>query len=144
NPNFDNPYILTAGHSQTQIGSFNVTENAVFYTLSENGISTSLFKYSLGQEPLKIDFPFSAGEIQLTTRSPYKKDIWATLTGWTTNNKTYLVDPSGEIRAEELGKSPDYPEFKNVMTEVVEVPSEDGTLVPLSIIRRRDHKFNAT
>src|SRR3546814_16924212 len=73
--------------SSDPIGSFNVTENAVFYTLSENGISTSLFKYSSGQKPLKIDFPFSAGEIQLTPRSPYKKDIWATLTGWPTNNR---------------------------------------------------------
>ncbi len=144
NPNFDTPEILASGHTHTQIGSFGVVEDAIFYTLSENGISSTLFKDKTGQKPERINLPFSAGEINLTTRSPYKNDIWATLTSWTSNDKTYHIDPVGELELAEIGKTPEYPEFKNVITEVVEVSTDDGTLVPMSIIRRRDHKLNAT
>lgn len=142
NPNFDTPEILASGHTQTQIGSFGVVEDAVFYTLSENGISSTLFKYMSGQNSVKIKLAFSAGEIDLTTRSPYKNDIWATFTSWISNDKKYHIDSAGELLLSDLGKTPDYPEFKNVITEVVDVPSEDGTMVPLSIIRRKDNKLN--
>ncbi len=37
-----------------------------------------------------------------------------------------------------------YPGFENLTTEEVEVPSHDGTMVPLSIIRRKDLKLDGS
>ncbi len=143
NPDFANPKILASGNGPEQINSFKILKDHIYYTVSSNGISESLFEYIDGKEPLKIELPFAAGSISFDYRSPYKNDLWVTLSGWTSNPKEYYLKEDGAFEFTELGMWPDYPEFKNIISEVMEVSSYDGTKVPLSIIRRKDHKFGA-
>lgn len=142
-PDFANPRVLAAGKGEYQIGSFKIVKDHIYYTISTNGISETLYKYVEGGTPEMIELPFPAGEITLNYRSPYKNDLWVTLSGWTSNPKDYYLNNNGEFEFVELGKWPSYPEFDNIISEVVEVTSHDGTTIPLSIVRRKDFEFNA-
>lgn len=144
-PNFEKPQIIASGTGKEQIGSFEITKDKIYYTVATNGISESLFVYDeKSGESSKIELPISAGEISFDYRSPYSDDLWVTISGWTSNPKDYYLNSSkGKFEFVELGMWPDYPEFENIISEVVEVTSYDGTKVPLSIVRRKDHKFDS-
>lgn len=144
-PDFEAPKIIASGSGEDQIGSFEIAKDKIYYTITTNGISESLFVYDeKNGKYSKIDLPISAGEITFDYRSPYSDDLWVTISGWTSNPKDYYLNPStGKFEFVELGMWPDYPEFSNIISEVVEVTSHDGTKVPLSIVRRKDHKFDS-
>ncbi|WP_422082198.1 prolyl oligopeptidase family serine peptidase [Ulvibacterium sp.] len=142
-PDFNNPRILAKGKGSDQIDDFIVLRDNIFYSISSNGISETLYKYVENKEPIKIKLPFEAGNISFDFRSPYENDLWVKLSGWTSNPRDYYLDQNGKFEFVELGMWPDYPEFGNIMSEVVEVISHDGIKIPLSIVRRKDHRFNA-
>lgn len=144
-PDLENPKIIASGAREEQIGSFKITKDEIYYTITTNGISEALFVYDeKNGKSLEIELPISAGEITLDYRSPYSKDLWVTISGWTSNPKDYYLNSAkGKFNFVELGMWPDYPEFENIISEVVEVTSHDGTKVPLSIVRLKDHKFDS-
>lgn len=143
NADFQNPKVLFSGKGESQLSGFEIKRDNIYYTVSVNGIVSSLFKYNEDGEDEMIELPSSAGEITFKYRSPYGNDLWVTLSGWTSNPKDYYLDPdTGKFQLVRLGMWPDYPEFSNIISEVVEVTSHDGTKIPLSIVRRKDHKFD--
>ncbi|UII81109.1 prolyl oligopeptidase family serine peptidase [Flagellimonas sp. CMM7] len=145
NPDFKNPKVLFSGKGDSQLSGFEVTRNQIYYTVTTNGIETSLYKYKESSKDVLIKLPISAGEITFQYRSPYSDDLWVKIYGWTSNPKDYYLDPNtGEFKFVELGMWPNYPEFENIISEVVEVESHDGTKIPMSIVRRKDHKRDAT
>ncbi len=143
NPDFTNPEIIVSGEGNIQVADFQVTKSKVYYGLSYNGVSERLFAFDpLTQKTEEIDLPSSTGDIDFDYRSPYQDDLWIKIYGWTANPKQYYLSPEGNMTFMELGMWPDYPEFKDIISEVVEVASHDGTKVPMSIVRRKDHKFD--
>jgi len=143
NVDFQNPKVLFSGEGARQLSGFKITRDNIYYTVTINGIETSLYKHKENTEDELVALPSSAGEIIFDYRSPYSNDLWATVYGWTSNPKDYYLDPdTGEFQLVTLGMWPDYPEFSNIISEVVEVTSHDGTKIPLSIVRRKDHKFD--
>ena len=144
NPDFENAKILVSGKDEKQVSGFKITKKSIFYTLTSNGISTQLFKYLDGSEDNEINLPISAGDIDLEYRSPYQEDFWVNISGWTTNPKRYFFNKNKEFEFVPLGMWPDYPEFNNIISEVIEVESYDGVKIPMSIVRRDDHKIDAS
>jgi prolyl oligopeptidase len=61
------------------------------------------------------------------------------VTGWIQPKILYALDADrGTVTKSPLSADTDYPEFADLVTEEVEVPGHDGTMIPLSIIRRKD------
>lgn len=143
NPNFKNPKLLAKGEGESQLSGFKVLKDNLYYTITTNGVKTSLFRLREEGKDELIKTPISAGEITFDFRSPYKNDLWISVSGWTSNQKDYFLNSDDEFEFIELGMWPDYPEFNNLISEMIEVESHDGTRVPLSIIRRKDHQMNA-
>ncbi|MEM8937880.1 MAG: prolyl oligopeptidase family serine peptidase [Bacteroidota bacterium] len=140
NPDFSNPKVLFSGNGERQLSGFKITKDNIYYTVTANGIESSLFKYISEDDDIQINLPISAGELTFKSRSPYSNDMWVRILGWTSNPKQYYYNPNTEVfEFVELGMWPDYPEFKDVISEVVEVTSHDGVKIPMSIIRRKDH-----
>jgi len=140
---FQHPKVLFSGKGEDQLSGFKVTRDNIYYTVSTNGIASLLYKYMENTEDVQIELPASAGEITFDYRSPYNNDLWVTLSGWTANPRDYYLDPeTGKFEFVTLGMWPDFPEFSNIISEVVEVTSHDGTKIPLSIVRRKDHTFD--
>ena len=144
-PDFEYPEVVVRGDGDVQISDFKVTKSKIYYGLSSNGISEKLFAYDpIAKTKEEIALPFVPGDIDFDYRSPYHDDLWITLSGWTSNPKQYYLNADGALIFLELGMWPDYPEFSDIISEVVEVTSHDGTKVPLSIVRRKDQAFDGT
>ncbi|MGB5205906.1 prolyl oligopeptidase family serine peptidase [Eudoraea sp.] len=141
-PDFSTPKVLIKGAAENQIQDFAVLKNEIFYTISTNGISEVLYKHKSEEAPEKIELPFPAGNVSLNWLSPYKSELWVSISGWTANRKTYYRNANNEFEFVQLGMWPNYPEYDEILSEVVEVASYDGTMIPLSIIRRSDHKYS--
>lgn len=145
NPDFKNPKVIVSGDEDIQVADFKVTKSKIYYGISYSGISEKLYSFDpITKTKEEITLPFTPGDIDFDYRSPYDNDLWVTLSGWTSNPKQYQLKPDGTLTFLELGMWPDYPEFSDLISEVVEVTSHDGTIVPLSIIRRKDQVFNGS
>src|SRR6056297_3488496 len=136
--------VLYQGSGEEQLSNFKVIDNAIYYSVSSNGVEESLFKIDEVGEVIQIELPKSPGEISFKYRSPYLNDLWLELTGWTINYEDYKVLPNNSLVRESFPKANNYPEINEIMSQVIEVPSHDGTLVPVSIVHRRDFNKEGT
>lgn len=103
-----------------------------------HGVVCRLIKYDLTSGAIsEIKLP-AAGT------TPFRCLDWTTdrwlvfMTTWTTPVTTYDFDAQrGTFAKSILNTAVAYPSFKNLVSEEVEVPGHDGTMIPLSIIYRK-------
>jgi prolyl oligopeptidase len=122
------------------LSGFAVTSDGLYYALTRNGVQAELFFVPKGEtgRGRPVPLPLAAGSISLASRSYNSPDLWAEISGWTTDSRRYRYVPdTGEFTPEQLSTLPDYPEFSELEVEELMVHSQDQTLVPLSIIRLR-------
>lgn len=138
------PKILYEGKGEEQLSNFKVIGNAIYYSVSINGVEESLFKINKIGEVVQIKLPKSPGEISFKYRSPYLNDLWLQLNGWTINYENYRALPNDAVVRETFPATTSYSEFNEIVSQVIEVPSHDGTMVPVSIVHRKDFKTKRT
>src|SRR3546814_4916482 len=120
------------------IDSLSVREDALYYTLRErSGVGASLFR-----RPWDGGSPVSIGLPGLQTLYPLgaQEGVSGLLVGgagWTRFPTVMRVDARGAASETGLQPQPRGVEASRLEATVVEVPSHDGTLVPLSIVRRQ-------
>ena len=132
-------------HGENQLSGFEITSNNIYYTITKNGIETVLLRYTGDGNDTQMDLPISAGEITFNYRSPYHEDLWVTIYGWTSNPKTYYLNPKNyNFEFVKLGMWPNYEQFEDIISEVIMVESHDGTEIPMSIVRKANHTNNGT
>lgn len=152
NPDLAHADVLVPEDPQGAITSFTLTSEGLYYTMTRNGVEASLYHLPLGsKKAIKLNLPFPAGSISLTTNMKASfdasiagftsHDLWATISGWTSDSKRYRFLPDkNEFRLESVGAAAEYPEFANLVVEEVMVGSHDGVKVPLSLIYRKGLK----
>jgi prolyl oligopeptidase len=92
-------------------------------------------------EPVKLPFD---GAIQSLVANPTLPGTWLELVGWTKPPLWYSLDARSD-RIEDTHIVPAIPvDFSAIVSEEVKAKSADGTLVPLSIIHRRDIKMDGS
>jgi prolyl oligopeptidase len=114
------------------------SENQLFVTYS-NGITGRI---------VKIDLPTGAqsavalpGSGTVSVRCPDAKSNRCIiyLTSWISPTTLFDYDgDSGSLRKSIFNSDVTYPGFDRLVTEEVEVPGEDGTMIPLSLIHLKD------
>jgi prolyl oligopeptidase len=68
-----------------------------------------------------------------------------TISSWLQPPAVYEVDAAtGEVRNSVFTTEVHYPEMADLVVEEVEVPGHDGTMIPLSIIHRKDIKLDGS
>jgi prolyl oligopeptidase len=68
-----------------------------------------------------------------------------TVSSWLQPPVVYEIDAAtGEVRKSVFNGDVRYPEMADLVVEEVEVPGHDGTMIPLSIIHRRDIKLDGS
>ncbi|AZQ59884.1 hypothetical protein EJ994_14160 [Maribacter sp. MJ134] len=139
NPDFKNPIVIYKSSGGEQLQNFKVTSGGIYFSVSNNGVSEKLYKANDDGFKKKIPLPKVTGEISFDFRSPYQSDLWVNLSSWSANPFRYKVQEDTLI-LDKLGMLAEYPEFDNIVTEIIEVESHDGELVPLSIIKNKDFK----
>jgi prolyl oligopeptidase len=144
NPNIENASTVIEEPKNGNISSFTITKDGLYYSLTENGVQAKVYFLPKGKATsLELKLPFQAGSASFSTINENKSDIWITISGWTSPTKRYLYNPStNTFTFQPLTKPIEYPEFQNIVSKEVMIPSHDGTMVPVSIIHNKNTKLN--
>jgi prolyl oligopeptidase len=98
--------------------------------------------YSTGKVQ-DVPLPFE-GAIQFLFANSTQPGAWLDLTGWTHSPLWYVLDAkSGKLEDTHI-VPPSPVDFSGIVSEEVKARSADGTMVPLSIVHRRDLKMDGS
>ena len=90
-----------------------------------------------------VNLPFE-GAIQSLVANPTESGAWLELVSWTKPPLWYALDAkSGKLEDTHI-VAPVPVDFSSIVSEEVKAKSADGTMVPLSIIHRRDIKMDGS
>jgi prolyl oligopeptidase len=116
-----------------------LTSKGIFFSESFNGVREELYHLDYdGKQPEKIETPYEAGTLGLTSKGFDFPEVWTIMGGWSHDFHRFRYDESDKKFIDETLSSPaEYPEYDNLEVREVMVPSHDGVKVPLSLIVNR-------
>jgi prolyl oligopeptidase len=118
------------------IQSITETKHFLLIMLSHNNIQSRIISYEYATgKLLPVDNLPVKGWVYLQPYSPYSDKCVLSASGWNIPDNNYEYDlASKQASGGPFHLSYTFPALKNVAVEEVEIPSYDGTLVPLSIM----------
>ena len=96
-----------------------------------------------GGAATEIKLPFE-GAIQELDTNPTETGVFVRLASWTKSPAYFHYDPKNRTLADTQIVPPSPVDFSAIISEEVRATAADGTLVPLSIIHRRDLKLDGS
>lgn len=94
--------------------------------------------------PARIPLPFE-GDAEIYGGDPRLPGIAFELISWVKGPRIELYDPStNQITLTDIRPPGPYDNLENLTSQEVEAPSYDGTMVPLSIVYRKDMKLDGS
>lgn len=104
-----------------------------------DGVVGRVVQYNLSTGALReLKLPTS-GAVDINCPDAHSNICLVGVTGWIQPRVIYQLDAdSGNISISSLSTEVEYPEFADVVSEEVEVLGHDGTMIPLSILHRKD------
>ncbi|MEW5677369.1 prolyl oligopeptidase family serine peptidase [Flavobacterium enshiense] len=144
NPAVSNATTVIDEPKNGNITNFRITNEGLYYSVIENGIQAKVYFLADGKtSPIELQLPFQAGTAKLSTIDEKRKEIWITISGWTSPERRYLYESeSNKFIPQDLNKVIDFPEFKDVVSKEIMIPSHDGVMVPVSIIYDKKTNLN--
>ncbi|MCI5120016.1 MAG: S9 family peptidase, partial [Candidatus Electrothrix sp. AUS4] len=141
-PDLANAEVVVAENPQEILRSFALTNEGIYYTLSQNGVTEKLYRLPYGTNKAReLHLPFAAGSASLRTKGFKYSDVWAVLSGWTSDYQRYrYLVQDDDFKLEPLSATAEYPEYTDLQVEELMVPSHDGVKVPLSLIYKKGLK----
>lgn len=114
--------------------------DAMYVLLLDKGISRIQRVTWDGVRRDEVELPF-AGSVEDFQARADRPGIRFALTSWTKPRSLYAFEPGGGVR--DLGLVEKWPtSYDHLTSEEVQVRSADGTMVPLSIVRRADARLD--
>lgn len=143
-PEIENAVTIVKEPKNGSITDFSLTKDGLYYSITENGVEAKVYFLAKNKtNPVELKLPFQAGSVSFSTPDENKSDIWMTFAGWTSQSKRYLYNPSNNtFTFQPLTKPIEYPEFKDIISKEVMIPSYDGVMVPVSLIYDKNTKLN--
>lgn len=110
-----------------------------------DGVNGRLVRVSLADgRASPVALPAS-GSVDVTCPDAHSNRCVVAVSGWITPTVKYDLDAgTGAVAKSPFSTDVAYPEFEGLVVEEVEVPSHDGVLVPLSIIRPREMRMDGS
>ncbi len=136
-PNFSEAEVLIPQIKDEIIDDVVKTKDGLFFTTVKNGVVANFYFYN-GRDYKKIKLPTPSGKIYMQTISEDVSDIWISCSGWTQDRKRYKYDiKTDTLKPEDFRDEPDYPEYKDIVVEEIEIKTHDGLDLPLTIIYKK-------
>ncbi|HTR19428.1 MAG TPA: prolyl oligopeptidase family serine peptidase [Gemmatimonadales bacterium] len=128
---------LVVPETEAVLRNFGATKNGLYVQLLDGGLGRiERWKYGSNAGE-RVPLPFD-GSISSFAATPRRDGVLFTLDSWTHSALWYLLDPaSGKLTDTKL-KPPSPVDFSAIAADEVRVRAGDGTMVPLSIVHRRD------
>ncbi len=144
NPNFQEPEIIIPEIKDEVIDDYFVTKNGVFFTTTKNGVEAKLYCVDKSNIIKLINLPIKAGRVTLSFKSKFDNHFWVVLSGWLNPNLRFKYDIlNNKFDEENLSPISEYPEFKNITFDEIEVPSKDGKMIPVTLLYKKGVKKNS-
>ncbi len=141
-PNFDTPNVLVPVSSTEVIDNFVLTKDGIYFVRLKNGVQASLHYLSQGIEK-EITLPKPAGKMYLTSRGIHQNNIQVHIGGWLNDIEAYEYNIySNVFTPKSLVPVYKHPEIEQLTVTTIEVPSHDGTKVPVSMIHKKNLEKN--
>ena len=143
-PAFANAKTIVAESDSEMITDFKVTKDGLYYAVMKNGVEANVYFLSNNKTvPIKLQLPFTAGQVDLEIKNSESAEIWISISGWTSPGKRFLYNSvSNSFTHQQLSTPVEYPELDNLIAKEVMVKSHDGVMVPVSIIYNKNIKMN--
>ena len=143
-PAFSEGKVVVEEPESGPIDNLTTTKDGLFYTVKSNGVETKLFFLPKdGQTPREIKLPFTAGSVGISSKGPKYRDLWVSLSGWTSPSKRFKYDlDTNNFELQPLSTPADYPELENLVAKEIMVTSHDGVQVPVSLVYNKNTKLN--
>lgn len=110
-----------------------------------DGINGRLVRHALATgTSTEVTLPIK-GTVSATCPDAHSNRCLVVISSWLQPPVVYEIDAAtGEVRNSVFTTEVRYPEMADLVTEEVEVPGHDGTMIPLSIIHRKDIKLDGS
>jgi prolyl oligopeptidase len=131
--------------SEAVIQNMTLALDALYVDVLDGGISRVL-RIPYGAKPIveRVPLPFE-GDAATFGSDPRVAGTLLLMGSWTRAYKIYAYDPSAKrVSDTKLQPAGPHDEFPDVEAREVQVPSHDGTLVPLSIIHSKGMKLDGS
>ncbi|SNR95334.1 prolyl oligopeptidase family serine peptidase [Flavobacterium sp. ov086] len=143
NPDFVNPEIIVNEDKNEIIDSYEVIKDGLVYSTTKNGVQAQLYFVDNSKVHKTLVLPKKAGRIIIRSKNKYYSDLWIYTSGWLNPLKRYRYDiAKNSFREDNISPVVTYPEFDDFIVEEIEIPGNDGTLVPVSLIYKKGIKKN--
>ncbi|MGH3054493.1 MAG: prolyl oligopeptidase family serine peptidase, partial [Gaiellaceae bacterium] len=115
------------------------------FIVYSNGVTGRVVKYALASgRSSEIATPIS-GSLDILCPDAQSNRCILSITSWIRPTTLYDLDAdSGRLAKSIFNSDVVYPGFENLVSEEVQVPGQDGTPIPLSIIHRKDLKLDGS
>jgi len=135
NPDLKNAKIVFKGNAEWKISKIFPTKDFIIINKSKNELVIKQSFYNLKTGKVSSPEINLEGNIKAKNFSTQDNEILLTNSGWNIPNQFSTLD----LETEKLTNNPfeivyNMPFLKNLVVEEIEVPSNDGAMVPLSII----------
>jgi len=138
NPNFDQSAVVIHEYEDEVITDVELNCNGLFYVTVKQGIEATLHLKNKTEDRI-IEMPRKSGRLRINAKGSNSCDLWVAGSGWLNQSITYLYNvENNSFKSLELNKTRNYPEFENLEIVEIEIPSHDGVMVPLSIIKQQN------
>lgn len=122
-----------------------VRSKSFLFIVYSNGILGRIVKIDLATKKASdVKLP-AAGDVDITCPDPHGNRCIVGINQWTQPRTLYELDADkNTIDKSVFNTDVTYPGFDSLVSEEVEVPGHDGTMVPLSIIHRKDLQLDGS
>ena len=128
--------VIPAGEQVLQ--GLAVARDALYVEALDGGVGRILRAAYKGKEVEALALPIQ-GAVRTFSAYPTEDGVLFSLTGWTASPTLYTFSPKRKVPVEDTGLiDRSTVDFGAIVAEEVKAKSADGTLVPLSIIHRKD------
>ncbi|WP_299767076.1 prolyl oligopeptidase family serine peptidase [uncultured Dokdonia sp.] len=137
-PDFSNYQIIAKPNSNEIIADFELTKDGIYYVTEKNGVEATL-NFTNGSMHKIIQMPSKSGKITIDSLGDEFPYLWVTGSGWLNNDITYIYNHKDDNFSQlQLKKVKQYTEFSNFEVLEFEIPSHDGVMLPISIIKQKN------
>lgn len=142
-PDWNTAEVVLAEAADT-IESFARSKNYLFVQYS-NGITGHLVKVDLATNKASDVALPAKGTVGIFCPDAHSNRCVVSITSWTSPTTLYDLDGDhGKLAKSVFNNDVTYPGFDQLVSDEVEVPGHDGTMIPLSIIHRKDIKLDGS
>jgi prolyl oligopeptidase len=133
--------------TEAVIRSQAVASDAHYVFLLDGGIGKVLripYSGAGSTKPQPVALPL-AGQVWVDASDPRVPGILLGITSWTKASADYAYDPgTNSVTDTHLQPTGPFDNPQDIVSEEVKAPSYDGTMIPLSIVHRRDLKLDGS